>query len=194
MILQVLNAHQQQARAQQLQKHAASARLEALELEQHARAEAQNRRAEMAAASRVALQERLDINLYEEALMRLQHDNLLLLLKPPVPDQVRAMSDGTGILISLKTHMQHFVHTAREAFDQAEQDCKRRGRGPNQERFLVLHGRWSGKKAFDLCQNVLSLQDRDTRVAQAAEQSRCCPYPGPRWHSVSSQSKCSRSL
>ena len=39
----------------------------------------------MAEASRVALQERLDISLYEEALMHLQHDKLLLLLKSTVP-------------------------------------------------------------------------------------------------------------
>ena len=105
----------------------------------------------------MAFQERLDNSLYEEALMRLQHDKLLLLLKSPVllgPDQVRAMSDGSGVLMSLKTPMQNVVHTAKEAFVQAERDRKRRGRGPNQERFLVLHGQWSGEKAFDLCQNL----------------------------------------
>ena len=45
------------------------------------------------------------------------------------------------------------------AFDQAELDCQGRGRGPNQERFLVLHSQWSGEKAFDLCQNL----QRETR-------------------------------
>ena len=61
--------------------------------------------------------------------------------------------------MSLKTPMQYFVHTAEEAFVQAERDCKRRGRGANQKRLLVLHGQWSGEKAFDLCQNL----QRETR-------------------------------
>ena len=77
MILQVLGAYQQQGRARQHQYDAETARFEALRLEEHAQAEAQKLQAEVAAASRADLQEKHDITLYEEALIRLQHDKLL---------------------------------------------------------------------------------------------------------------------
>ena len=97
-----------------------------------------------------SLQNKHDITLYEGALIRLQHGKLLLLQA----DQVRAMSDGTGILVSLQCPMQKFLHIDRQAFDQAEPAGKGRGHSSNQERCLVWHGQWSGEKAYDLCKTL----------------------------------------
>lgn len=148
--VQALSRHQQQAQQRRVLEwqQAESDRL-AAEAEQ-----ARQWQAECNAMATQAVDQQLSLDLFQEALVRLERDELLSLLKSPIPGVVRNMSSNDGVLQSLQPAMMTFVNHIRHAFDQAVKDCSGKRRTPSLERFLVWHCQWSGAQGVRLCEDM----------------------------------------